>query len=69
MTIASGYTLELYCDLLNSNHEWREFPHEYASDEKNCKAACFRQARKDGWKITRDRQAICPKCSGKETSK
>lgn len=65
--IAGGYTLDLYCDKSNELHAYDEFPHTFISDEKNGKTLCFREARKAGWKITRDRTAICPKCNGKKT--
>lgn len=62
--IASGYTLDLYCDAENEEHVYSEFPHEYISDERQCKQICFSNARKDGWKIGKQEQ-LCPKCSGK----
>ena len=74
MPVVGSYHLHLYCENqrpspffdddsdLDSIHEFDEFPHEYADENK---LECFRQARKDGWKICRDRRAYCPKCSGK----
>ena len=61
--LAGGYTLHLYCKYENDKHDWNEFPHEYVEDSKNCKAICFRYARKDGWIIHRDSSATCPKCA------
>lgn len=39
---------------------------QYFSDSKNPKSECFKQARKDGWKINlKERTCICPKCNKK----
>lgn len=66
--IASGYTLNLYCDNEKA-HSWLNDPSafsEFSSDEKNCKAICFRMAKKSGWKIKRDGTCLCPNCVKKK---
>lgn len=60
--IAGCYTLDLYCDKDNKNHSYNEFPHTYIAEKGS---DCRRAARKDGWILTRDNEAICPKCSKK----
>lgn len=73
--ISSGYTLDLYCD--HPDHEIEFFYDstqngvvqkfdQYFCDSKNPKSDCFKQARKDGWKINlKERTCICPKCNKK----
>ncbi len=64
------YSLDLYCDNWESSnvfpdkygHSFKEFPHNY-SDELG--SACRAKARKNGWKLTPDGGAICPKCNRK----
>lgn len=41
--IVGCYALDLYCDLENEAHEYKEFPHQYI-DEYGSK--CRKQARK-----------------------
>lgn len=64
--IVGCYSLDLYCDCENSEHEYQEFPHEF-TDEYGSK--CRSAARKKGWILKRDYTAICPKCSGKVVRK
>ncbi len=68
MSIVGGYTLDLYCD--NSNiikgkitdgiHQYNEFPHIYFSE---LGSECRSEARKEGWILKRNGNAICPKCN------
>jgi hypothetical protein len=56
---ASGYTLDLYCDHHNTEHEFGRITSYYG----NTFSDCARQARADGWKIHRETHtATCPKC-------
>lgn len=71
--IVGGYTVRLYCDA--EKHEGylsdygcrvkvapREFEtvqNEFAGQNER---ECFAQARRVGWKLTRDRRTICPFC-------
>ena len=59
MTVG-GYTLDLYCDRENPAHEYKEFPHQFTYETG---ATCRRVARKKGWILRRNGQAICPKCA------
>jgi hypothetical protein len=64
MGIVSGYELHLYCDNANSEHAYKEFPHEYCDQRKSL---CFKAARSDGWALNeKNNTAVCPKCSGKK---
>ena len=54
------YSLHLYCDTINENHEFEEFPHEYAFEHGS---QCRSIARLKGWVLHRDGYATCPKCS------
>lgn len=63
LPIASGYTLRLYCDHLNPQHKFSEFPHEYFGEYG---PDVFREARAAGWIIHRSRTATCPKCARKK---
>ena len=57
---ASGYSLHLYCDYLNPEHGYDEFPHEFTGETF---MDCASQARKLGWKFHKaTRTATCPKC-------
>ena len=72
------YTLDLYCDRAGPSdaykddgaggltdvhgHTWNEFPRTY-THESGSKART--RARKAGWILQRNGDAICPKCSGK----
>lgn len=68
-----GYRLDLYCENYTAKgpwdgnrdahgHEYDEFPHVY-TDEFGSR--CRADARKDGWVLTSDSKAYCPKCSKK----
>lgn len=52
--------LLLYCDRENPMHLYQEFPRQYTG--KNG-PDCRRLARRRGWKLKRNGEAICPKCS------
>ncbi len=64
------YTLDLYCDRStilygeagDGIHRYDEFPISYSME---LGVDCRQQARKDGWILKRNGDAICPKCSGK----
>ena len=60
--ITSGYTLDLYCDHENDDHEYGEFPHTFFNESRTW---CWKEARKTGWILHRDWTATCPKCSKK----
>lgn len=69
--IASGYTADLYCENADPDspgfrktcpRRWGSFPDTYCGETEG---ECFRQARRGGWLIGRDRRAYCPLCSGK----
>ena len=60
--IAGCYVLDLYCDKESRQHEFHEFPHQYHEEHGSTRR---RMARKDGWILSKDGTAICPKCSGK----
>ena len=63
------YSLDLYCGSDYSSgtndgiHEHGEFPHQYTGPNgRDCK----KQARADGWKLTRrgsEGEDLCPKCA------
>ena len=59
LTIASGYSLHLYCRYLNPAHKFGEFPHEYNGEHG---PRVFNEARAAGWRIHKDGTATCPKC-------
>jgi hypothetical protein len=66
-TVVGCYSLHLYCCYKSTDHEYREFPHEYTGATGG---QCRRQARRDGWIINvKHNQATCPKCSGKRRRK
>lgn len=54
------YTLDLYCDHDNDEHEFQEFPHEVSGHETG--SAARAAARRWGWKLHPDGTATCPKC-------
>lgn len=58
--IVGGYTLDLYCDRESPTHLFQEFPHQYTGENG---PACRRLARRHGWRLKRNGEAICPKCS------
>lgn len=71
--IAGGYALDLYCDspkpwtasktnsLIDAyGHRYNEFPHQYTAE---LGSQCRADAKKDGWKFTRDGRVLCPKCN------
>lgn len=76
MGMASGYSLDLYCDNAGDGkpggygygspadgHAFRAFPAEFYGETWS---ECARNARAAGWKIDRrERTAICPKCARK----
>ena len=62
--IASGYTLDLYCDNEGEGiHAYGEGKDQFFDEHGS---ECRKQARAKGWKIVWTKGiAICPKCSGK----
>ena len=58
--LAGCYLLDLYCDHLNNDHGWTEFPHQFTGQTYG---ECAKVARKSGWIIHRDNTATCPKCA------
>jgi len=62
--IIGGYTLDLYCDQENENHEYNEFPQKYYHEQGS---VCRARARKAGWVLHKDGTATCPKCNPKAT--
>lgn len=60
--IASGYSIDLYCDNQESKeHRYDEFPHQYYDEERS---VCRTSAKQDGWKVNWIKgTAICPKCA------
>lgn len=71
--IVGCYVLDLYCEgyeelpsaRREGRHEYKEFPQQYTGPNGRY---CFREARKDGWKLTKDGKAFCPKCNTKGAS-
>lgn len=57
--MASGYSMDLYCDRINDNHSQFEFPHQFLGETF---AECARAARNTGWKIHKNGFATCPRC-------
>jgi len=58
--MVSGYSMDLYCDMKNPEHGYREFPHQFFGESGG---ECRKAARRKGWIIeTRTRKAFCPKC-------
>jgi hypothetical protein len=56
--IVGCYTLDLYCDKNNPDHDYFEFPHQFTGRSL---ASCIRQAKSKGWSVGKEK-AICPKC-------
>lgn len=54
-----AYSLDLYCDHINPDHSYNEFPHGIVGHNAR---DCRRQAKAAGWVIHRDMTATCPKC-------
>ncbi len=65
--IASGYTLDLYCDAKKHKETFRS-PHAQFSDE--LKSACWKRARLNGWRLSeKTGKAICPACLARKAAK
>lgn len=61
--IASGYTLDLYCDNETADHPFGYFPQTFFDENKS---QCWKDAKKKGWKLdSKNRTAICPLCNKK----
>lgn len=60
--IIGCYALDLYCDSPKHDDYDNRNPVQY-TDELGSK--CRQAARRDGWILTRDGKAYCPKCNGK----
>ena len=60
MTVIGGYTLHLYCCMINPNHSWRDL--DTAEFYSQSGATCRRMAREEGWRFNRDKTATCPRC-------
>lgn len=65
--IVGCYTLDLYCKnypepwVKSDRHDYKEhFPTAYTG---HTLAECKRDARRDGWRFTRDGDCICPICT------
>ena len=58
--VVSGFTLVLYCDCEECQTSYMQAHDEFVSDAPNCRARCFREARRAGWKITRDYKCYAP---------
>lgn len=61
MTVVGGYTLHLYCCMINQNHSWQDT--KTTEFYAQTGAQCRRLARAQGWKFNRDNTATCPRCS------
>jgi hypothetical protein len=64
--ITGGYSLDLYCDnekscKLRKKYSWASSTDQYIGETRQ---QCYDQARKDGWRLSRDRKAYCPLCEG-----
>lgn len=60
MTMASGYSLDLYCDIDTKDctiHPYNCFPHQFTGETFS---ECKRDAINRGWKFKRDGTHICP---------
>lgn len=71
--IVGCYTVHLYCDreghvgyhyssggyAVKTPEGYKDLQNEFAGENER---ECLAQARRVGWKITRDRRAICPFC-------
>jgi hypothetical protein len=63
--IVSGYSMDLYCDTPPSDkrrHKRETFMHQFTGETYG---DCAKQARRTGWRLTRDNRAICPLCTRK----
>lgn len=71
--IVGCYSMHLYCDTGNDEpgmpgDNGNPTPHDYR-DEGNAEftgrteADCIRQAKALGWRFTRNKRAICPRCN------
>lgn len=62
--ITSGYTLMLYCDCKEcekyTKYGSQPYIGEFASDTANCRAKCFREAKKAGWEILKNGSCFAP---------
>lgn len=71
--ITSGYNITLYCDNEYSCLFYLLYNEGYHEVEQNeydgeTFAKCARQARIDGWKISKDKtKCYCPECGGPRT--
>jgi|OpeIllAssembly_1097287.scaffolds.fasta_scaffold00112_9 hypothetical protein len=64
---AGCYTLDLYCDAENPDHQYGEFPHQFFHERGS---VCRSRARRAGWILSRRPGGdLCPKCSGKRPPK
>ncbi len=63
--IASGYTMDIYCDS-DVCKGATVFGSAKESFFGETWAQVARMARKVGWRITKDRKAFCPWCTGKK---
>lgn len=61
--IASGYSMDLYCDGVGCTHKsWQ--PNAKAQFTGETFGDCAAQAKRGGWKISRDRtKCLCPDCA------
>lgn len=58
--IASGYSMDLYCQVNGNQHEYRQGQAQFFGETWT---DCAKQARAAGWKIDKaKRECICPKC-------
>ena len=59
--IVGGYTLDLYCDLKDCVHRYDPnwHPAQYVAE---LGTSCRKQARQDGWLLSRDGTAMCADC-------
>lgn len=67
---AEGYSLDLYCENNDPNspdpsayywpHPYYKPPHQYFGESR---ASVYRQARRDGWVLTREGFVYCPFCT------
>lgn len=75
--MAGCFTLDLYCDnkrlvadgLQFGEVKYKDANHSYEEGglwqyTGETRGVCYRQARRDGWVIGRNRH-LCPRCSGK----
>lgn len=60
LTVVGGYTLHLYCCMINPNHSWEDLKVSEFYSETGAEAR--RMARHDGWRFNRDKTATCPRC-------